>query len=359
MRVLNRLWRSRRGVSKIVSSLLMVVIVISMSVIVFAFYGPVFSALLRGGGIAPEDFTIIQASGQLTSLNGFGTPGPRPITFAGSYTCTRLSPVNSPVTGNVIVPAGEKCTVSAPVTGSIGVNFSGTLIVQGTSVSGSIVDDRAAAITIQNSNIGGPVQLWGTGSIYIANSQLTQGLLVQFASGTVQVQGNTMAEAAFEEINGVAIITNNRITGNLSFEGFFQCVSSGNTVGGTVVGQCTGKARIDIMNTGTSAVSFTRIYLNDQPWSNVNWTLAPGSSINCGNIILPPGSFCNTLPIVIPPKQMARIDYSWVPPDINSQVRIIMWSQANNYFDARIDPRLGLVCSTRSLMSPKVPVGYC
>jgi len=140
-----------------------------------------------------------------------------------------------------------------------------------------------------------------------------------------------------------------------------NCLMANNTITGGVTGTCTGGSDggdLDISNTGTYTVSFQRLYMNSQPWSGISWQLFSGTSEQCGPATIPVGP-CSLWPIIIPPGKSVHVTFGWIPPSPTFQVRITMWTSQNNYLDARTDPNVGLVCSTRSIDSPKEPIGFC
>ncbi len=346
--VLKRLWRSKRGLSTIVASLLMVLIVISTSVIVGVFYGGVLRSLLVEATFASDIFTVVHSGDPSITGNRVLPPGP-PFTFSPQFFCTGASPVSSPVSGNVVVPAGEVCTVSASVGGSIGVHQGGTLMIQGNSVGGNIVDDRASLVSIRTTVINGNVQLYGTGSATITGVQLGGNLFVT-SGGTVWVEGNTVGgNMRFEDTIAVTV-KGNGIPGNLIFDEVLDCASSGNTVVGRTIGQCLDRLAIDIMNTGATSASLTTMYLDSKLSNSIAWTLV-SSSPNCQGQMDSYG-LCNSFPVVIPARQVARVILvSLTNP--TGPVQVLIWSQSHNFSEARIDPKLGLLCSTSSMIPPR------
>ena len=362
----------------------MVLIVIILSVIVFAFYSGVFGALLGGVGLHPEAFTIIGAS--TLSAGGFDPNSVKPTGSPPSFSslgnvCTSSSPINSPVTGGVYVPPGQSCTITATVSGGVQVNYGASLLVQGTTISGDLKDNSSSSISLQSASVSGNMYLYGTGNLFLTQSHQFGGNVqlngVKYASfsstslggnfqatssGSVQVDSNSISGTVVFSNDKVVRLTNNTINGTLTFSTDPNCYMSGNTVSGSISGTCTGgspsSGGLDISNTGAYTVSFRATYLNGQPWNGVSWQLTTGSTEQCGNLIIQTGP-CNTYPVVIPPGRIAHVPFTWVNPDPTSPVRIVMWTMANNYLEARVDPNAGLVCSTTSLEAPRVPVGFC
>ncbi len=379
-RRLRRFLRSRRGVSPIIAELLMLMIVVIMSVIVFAFYSGVFGALLTGVSLHPENFTVVNAGAPSGVLNASSVQptGSNPNSFPGGLTnCTGTITGTS---GNLLVPAGASCTIIGATVQSVYVNYGASLTLNGANAQG-IYDNRSASISItNNAKISGNIGLYGTQSFSVTSSQQTSGNLVMngvvyasFSSatlggnlqatscGSVQVDSNTInGNVAFSNVQ-IVRLTNNAIHGTLSFTTDPNCYMANNTVNGTISGTCTGgspSGGLDILNTGAYTVSFNTLYLDSQPWSGISWQLASGSTEQCGTSTIPVGP-CTVFPIVVPPNTMVHLSFSWVNPTSTSPVNILMWTQGHNYLESRVDPTAGLVCSSRSIYSPREPVGFC
>lgn len=359
----------------------MVVIVLVMSVIVFAFYSGVLGALLVGPTLHPEDFTIIEAGAP--SSGGFNASavqptGNNPNSFpSGLTSCTGTITSTS---GNLLVPPGASCTIVGATVQSVYVNYGASLTINGANTQG-IYDNRSASITItNNAKISGNIGLYGTQSFSLTSSQQTSGNLVMngvvyasFSStslggnlqatscGSVQVDSNTInGNVAFSNCQ-VVRLTNNSIHGTLTFSADPNCYMANNTVNGTTSGTCTGgspSGSLDILNSGAYTVSFDTLYLDSQPWRGVYWQLDSGLTEQCGNTIIPVGP-CTVLPVVIPPHTLVHLSFNWVNPTPTSQVRILMFTTVGNYLESRVDPTAGLMCSTRSLFPPRESIGFC
>ncbi len=372
----------------IIAEVMMVLIVILMSVIVFVFYSGVFGALLGNSRLHPENFTLIAAGSPASGgfdPNSIQPNGPPPSVSTSGTVCTSSSPINTPVSG-VYVPPGQSCTITASVSSGVVVNYGATLIVQGASIiiSGGIKDNSSSSITIVGgATVSGGINLYGTGNFYLTGSQVSSGSVVlngvKYASiasttgpglsgglqasysGSVQVDSNTITGGTFFTNDSIVRVTNNSGSGGMHFSNDPNCYSQNNTISGGQSGTCTGgspSGGLDILNTGAYTVSFSTLYLDSQPWSGVSWQLATGSTEQCGNTVIPVGP-CTQFPIVIPPNTMVHISFTWVNPTPTSPVKIIMWTTVGNYLEARIDPTAGLVCSTRSIEAPAVPIGFC
>ena len=360
----------------------MVLIVLLMSVIVFVFYSGVFTALLFGATIHPENFTIV-GSGAPGS-GGFNASaiqpvGSNPNSFPGGLTpCTGTVTTTS---GNLYVPPGAACRIVNAIVQSVYVNYGASLTMSGANAQG-IYDNRSSSITIaNNTNISGNIGLYGTGTFSSTNSHQTSGNLVMegvvyatFAStslggnlsasdsGSIQVDSNSISGNVLFSNDAVVRLTNNTINGNLTFTTDPNCYMAGNIISPqNVHGTCTGgspSGALDILNTGANTIRFSQLYLNSQPWSGVSWQLATGTSELCGNVAIPIGT-CIVFPIVVPSNTMVHVTFSWVNPTPSSPVRITMFTLVSNYLEARIDPTAGLVCSTLSMDEPREPIGFC
>jgi hypothetical protein len=365
----------------VIAEVLMVLIVIIMSVIVFAFYHGVFGALLTGRSLHPENFSIIAAGAPSSGFNVSAvqpTPGGNPHFSASGTSCTgTITPLNV----NYYVPPGASCTINGGTFQSINVNYGASLTINGGNLQ-AINDNYSAGITIiNNAHVAGGMSLYGTQSFSMTSSDAASGAVtmdgVVYATyssnilgatmtvkncGSVQFDSNTMSGATVFTNDQVVRFTNNTVNGTLFFTSDPNCYQANNTVSGANnLGACTGGAPsggLDIMNTGASTISFNALYLDSQPWSGISWQLATGLTEQCGNSVIPVGQ-CTVFPIVIPSNTLVHLSFSWVNPTPTSPVRIIMWTQYGNYLEARIDPTAGLVCSSRSMDAPRVPIGYC
>ena len=388
LKSLRRFKRSRKGISPILAETMMVLIVIVMSVIVFIFATGTVGGLLSGRKLAPENFSLIAAGAPFSGgfdPNSIHPNGSPPGVSTSGTVCTSSSPITAPVSG-VYVPPGQSCTITASVSSGVVVNYGATLIVQGTSViiSGGIKDNSSSSITIQGgATVTGGINLYGTGNFYLTGSQVSSGSVVlngvKYASissttgpglsgglqasysGSVQVDSNTITGGTFFTNDSSVIVTNNTGSGGMHFSNDPSCYSANNTITGGQSGTCTGgspSGGYDILNTGAYTVSFRTLYLDSQPWSGISWQLSTGSTEQCGNAVIPVGP-CTQFPIVIPPNTMVHVSFSWVNPTPTSPVKIIMWTTVGDYLESRVDPTAGLVCSTRSIEAPEVPIGFC
>jgi len=360
----------------------MVLIVLIMSVIVFAFYSGVFTALLSGSSIHPENFTIVGSgapgSGGFNASAVQPTPGGNPHFSTSGTACTgTISPLNV----NYYVPPGASCTINGGTFQSINVNYGASLTINGGNLQ-AVNDNYSASITIiNNAHLSGGMSLYGTQSFTMTSSNAASGAVtmdgVLYAtyssnnlgatmtvknSGSAQFDSNTMSGATAFTNDQVVRFTNNTVNGTLFFTADPNCYQANNTVNGANnLSACTGgspSGALDILNTGAYTISFNTLYLDSQPWSGVSWQLATGTTEQCGNAAIPIGP-CNVFPIIIPSNTMVHVTFSWVNPSPSSPVKILMFTLVSNYLEARVDPTAGLVCSTRSLDEPREPIGFC
>jgi hypothetical protein len=359
----------------------MVVIVVIMSVIVFVFYTGVFGALLSNARLHPEDFSIVAAGAPLSggfNASAIQPTGSNPNSFPGGLTvCTGTI---TGTAGNLLVPPGASCTINGATVQSVYVNYGASLTINGGSAQG-IYDNRSASITLtNNAHISGNIGLYGTQSFSSTNSQTNGNIVmngVVYAtfsntvslggnfqatdSGSVQVDSNSISGNVLFQNDKVVRLTNNTINGTLTFITDPNCYKANNTVSGATSGTCTGgspSGNLDIMNTGAYTVSFSTLYLDNQPWTGVSWQLATGSTEQCGTTVIPVGP-CTVFPIVIPPNTLVHLSFSWVNPTPTSPVTILMFTIVSNYLESRVDPTAGLVCSTRSIYPPRESIGFC
>lgn len=359
----------------------MVLIVLILSVVTFAFYSGVFGALLTGASVHPEDFNIVASGAPASGFNISAvnpTPGGNPHFSTSGTLCTgTITPANV----NYYVPPGATCTINGGTFQSINVNHGASLTINGGNLQ-ALNDNYSASINvINNAHLAGGMSLYGTQSFSMTGSNAASGAVtmdgVVYATysnnnlgatstikncGSVQYDSNTMSGATAFTNDQVVRFTNNTVNGTLFFTTDPNCYQANNTVSGANnLGACTGGAPsggLDIMNTGTYTISFNRLYLDSQPWNGISWQLATGATEQCGNNAIPVGP-CTLWPITIPPKTMVHLSFSWVNPTPTSPVRILMWTIEGNYLEARVDPTAGLVCSTRSILPPREPIGFC
>ena len=386
LKSLRRFRKGKRGIGTIIAEVMMVLIVLLMSVIVFVFYSGVFTALLFGASIHPEDFTIVGSGAPLSG--GFNTSAVQPTPGGNGFSASGTLCTGTITASNVnyYVPPGATCTINGGTFQSINVNHGAYLTINGGSLQ-AVKDNYSASIIItNNAYLAGGMSLYGTQYFSMTGSQAAAGAVtldgVVYAtysnnilsatitvknSGSVQMDSNTVHGTVVFTNNQVVRLTNTIITGTLTFTDdsnpncYVDQYTVTHTTGGPYTGICGGggpSGSLDIQNTGAYTVSFNTLYLDNQPWRGISWQLATGSTEQCGNTVIPIGP-CSLWPIVIPPNTMVHVTFSWVNPTPTSPVRIAMFTQVPNYLEARVDPTAGLVCSTRSMDEPREPIGFC
>ena len=387
LKILKRFRKGKRGISTIIAELMMVVIVLLMTVIVYAFYSGVFTALLFGATIHPENFTIV-GSGAPGS-GGFNASAVQPTPGGPPHFSTSGTPCTGTITAsnvNYYVPPGATCTINGGTFQSINVNYGASLTINGGNLQ-AVNDNSSASITIiNNAYLAGGMSLYGTQYFSMTGSQAAAGAVtmdgVMYAtysnnilsatitvknSGSVQMDSNTVHGTVVYTNNQIVRLTNTIITGTLTFTDdsnpncYVDQYTVTHTTGGPYSGTCGGgtpSGALDILNTGAYTISFSTLYLDNQPWRGVSWQLATGATEKCGSATIPLGP-CTSFPIVVPSNTMVHITFSWVNPTPSSPVEILMFTQVLNYLEARIDPTAGLVCSTLSMDEPREPIGFC
>lgn len=354
LKTVPRVAHSRRGISTIVASLLMVVIVIIMSVTVFVYSTGLLGSLLISDDESPfgEDFRIMFASYQFRQVSR--TLGPGPSLGSYNYNCT--SSINSPFNGNVLVPSGATCTITANINGNVGVAQGATLILQGASIAGNLIADRAYKISLESTTVTvtGNVELYGVETVIITGSTTdVPGNLIVRGSKTVTISSNLIRGNVELVGNDSVVLTSNTIQGNLLFDQNLLCAGMNNVVAGNTTGECPDKIFIHLRNTGSKQVKIKYIYVDSQPWAGVSWKLVSGAPANCAGQIV--SGYCNSLPMVIPKGEMSEVLIAWAPINISKEMRLLMFSSTGNYVEARIHPQLGLQCGPSLGMSPRSP----
>jgi hypothetical protein len=251
----------------------------------------------------------------------------------------------------------------------------------------AVNDNYSASISITNNALlAGGMSLYGTQYFSMTGSHAASGAVtmdgVLYAtyssnvlgatilaedSGSVQMDSNTISGTVTFTNDQIVRLTNTTINGTLTFTDhsdpncYVDSYTVTHTSGGPYSGTCTGgtpSGALDILNTGAGTISFSTLYLDNQPWSGVSWQLASGSTEQCGNAAIPIGP-CTAFPIAVPSNTMVHITFSWVNPAPTSPVEILMFTHVLNYLEARVDPTAGLVCSTLSMDEPREPIGFC
>jgi len=171
------------------------------------------------------------------------------------------------VSGNVVVPAGAGCTMSATVSGNVTLEQGAGLLATDTTIDGNVVGKDAGQISFDFVTVGGSVKMSGDPSNPAA-AALTQmsfsavdGSVDVSASANVELEnGTTVGKSvgitdgtAFLTVDSISVtgsltvddnapgaqISNNTIGKNLSCSGnALPFTVFSNTVGGNATGQC-------------------------------------------------------------------------------------------------------------------------
>jgi DUF4097 and DUF4098 domain-containing protein YvlB len=179
------------------------------------------------------------------------------------------------IQGNVVVPAGAGCTMSATVTGNVTVEEGAGLLSNFSTIEGNVVGKKAAQVNLEIDTVGGNVRITGD-PFNTADSALTE-IDVSTVAGSVDITGSadvvieaieptlttaigkslTIKDGGSFYVDSASVggsvtvtdnvatpgfsnqISNNTISKNLSCSGNFPApLVFGDTVGGTASGQC-------------------------------------------------------------------------------------------------------------------------
>ena len=173
-----------------------------------------------------------------------GTPSPTKCTGTlGSVT----------ISGDLLVPAGEFCSLLRGTTVTGNVTVQGSLFTERAYVSGNLIGDHADSISLTGSVVGGNLLADDTtgGPNTLCDSAINGNVTIQQSSsgsdweigrGAVCEVGVTVGQnLTFQNNLGHGDITDNHIAGNLDCHNNTLAPSGFlNTVGGNTEGQCTG-----------------------------------------------------------------------------------------------------------------------
>lgn len=159
-------------------------------------------------------------------------PLPSPAPLSGNVTCVGLA-IGALRLDSVIVPAGASCTLQDTVlNGSIEVGANARLIANGVQVTGGLVADGAAELTLGSaSSVGGSVQIARGGPASITGAAIRGDLQVDDMRGNVSLSTNRVGGnfQAMANRGGLQVLGN-------AFGGVMQCkdnlpapTGSGNT----------------------------------------------------------------------------------------------------------------------------------
>jgi hypothetical protein len=145
--------------------------------------------------------------------------GGNPPLLSGNVTCVGLR-IGALALDSVIVPAGASCTLEGTrLNGNIEVGAGAKLVASAVQVTGGVVADGAAELTLgSGSSIGGSVQMVRGGVASITGSTVLGNLQVDNMGGAVSASGNRVSGnlQAMANRGGVALLAN-------TFGGVMQC----------------------------------------------------------------------------------------------------------------------------------------
>jgi hypothetical protein len=386
----------------IVAEVLMVVIVIIMSTIIYVWVVPAFTSSTvtdSAGAAYNEKFTTVK--GQFAT---YVSSIPETVAACGSQdTATGCSPsspyvtcngsITSPYAGNVLVPVNGVCVITAQV-GNVYVMNGGNLTVIGATINGGLAANYASSITLKNSNVYGFTGLYNVQTVNIVGSSFnTSGNLgictdacgaAMYAGGrgyfsmtnstvTGQVENEVGHETYFVmnhisgrlevesadqgsilnnilgsldlDQNGTLVVSGNNVNGSAKYGTNGWCGTGNNIITGPTTGICIGNVEVDVLNTGSTPVKLTSIYLSNGPLTGtLSWKLASGNLVQCGST---QSLTCTQLPIIIPVADLAQITMGWTPPSTSfplpwNYIYFIFVSSHQNFVDGYLYFSIGL-----------------
>lgn len=165
---------------------------------------------------------------------------PPPTPPSGNVTCVGLTIVGLNL-DSVVVPDNTNCTlIGANMNGSVEVGANSTLIAQDVAITGNLLADGAANVTLSGaSTIGGSVQIQSGAGASISGARVSGSMQIFSMAGPVDATGNTFGGnfQAVSNRGGVSIV-DNRMGGALQCTGNLPApVGSGN-VASQRDGQC-------------------------------------------------------------------------------------------------------------------------
>jgi len=281
--------RSKKAISTVVAEVLMVLIVIILSAIVYAWVLPTFtSSEVQGnnGAAYAEKFSTLWGN-----FATFATNIPETVVNCGSqdggvgcspnsyHTCA--GSISSPDPSNIVVPANGVCVITANV-GNVYARPGSNLTIIGATINGGLETDHAAIVTLRNAKVTGFSGFYTDGAVIITGSSLN-------TSGYTGICTDACFAAAYEGGSGPFTMVNSTVTGQIESEVSSKAVVTGNTVTArleiesAVFGQVTNNkiGMLDMDQNGIMVVSGNTVYGND-PYFNGVW-------VN-GQIVCQPGT---------------------------------------------------------------------
>ncbi len=345
------LLRSRKAVAKIVAEVFMVLITILMSMTVFLWVVPVFQTTTgsdNGKAAYLESFSTLSGSFALGTRVQDEVVRTSPSAWTPNAVCNAANPLNTPHTGNIYVPVGATCSITAQVTGNVFADSGSTLTVTGTTITGTLNGNYSSSISLLSSHVNTDMNSYSAVNVLISQSTIGGNLYVGNRA-IANMTASTVGGMAEFEVNQVATVVNNNIGGQLETEDVNTaqvtlnhaagletdgngaiavsgntfgsngitygrdswCAAAGNTASGGTTGTCVGTVRVDVENTGGTTVNLQALYVGRTPSASVSWVLASGQQEMCGSVLQ--SAACTVLPIVIPTGQTAQLTLVWAP----------------------------------------------
>lgn len=170
------------------------------------------------------------------------TSPPPPTPPSGNVTCVGLTLVGLNL-DSVFVPDNTTCTlIGTTMNGSVEVGTNATLVAQDVFITGNLIADGAADVSISgDSSIGGSVQVQRGAGASILDAGISGSLQITAMAGPVEASGNQIGgnTQAFSNLGGVTL-TDNSMTGVLQCTGNTPAPTGGGNVASQKDGQCAG-----------------------------------------------------------------------------------------------------------------------
>ena len=395
MLVRQSLRRSRMGLSTIVAEVMMLLIVIILSAIVFAWVVPTFQANTgqdNSGAAYAEKFSTVWGNFATfaPSIPESVTPSIGP--WSPNTQCTGT--ISSTTSSNIFVPANAVCVIKAPV-GNVFVSPGANLTVVSTTINGDLVANYSMSVTLKNSVIVGCSSCSWPPAAGLYNVQL-----VNIIGSSINTSGNDNVcadgcdMAVYYGGRGNFIMMNTTVDGQVESEVSHIATITGNTVIGRLevesadFGQITNNRVqvLDLDQNGVLVISGNTITGNDSyfpgpsllygfnRWCAAGNNVVSGGStgicignieidiINTGSIpvnlisiymsgiplsgpmswkLMSGGTVRTSLPITIPVGQSANVTMQWTPPPTLTTlpwmgVYFIFVSSHNNFVDGYV-----------------------
>src|SRR5439155_9208111 len=268
MIVRGSLIRSRRGFSTIIAEVMMVLIVIIMSAIVFVWAVPTFQSNTEqdnSGAAYAEKFCTVWGN--------FATFAPsisESLRFCGEtvgcspsapYVCTGASsPITSPQSGDILVPANGVCVIEATV-GNVFAQTGSNLTVIGATINGNLVANYSASLNLRSANVFGFTGLYSVKTVYIVGTSFN-------TSGNTSLCEDGCDNAMTEDGRGTFSMVNSTVNGQIESEVGHQTVITGSTITGRMEIESTDFGQIinnkigvlDLDQNGVIVISGNTIY---------------------------------------------------------------------------------------------------